>query len=340
MLDNGFARVGKDFPVFLDDVGNQIALARTERSTVESNTDFDFDYNPEVTIEEDLFRRDFTMNAIAVECVGEFEAPKEIDPYGGREDIKNKTIRHVSKHFCEDPLRVLRAYRFSAQLGFSIHEDTRKLCRKMVKDKALSSLSKERIIEEIYKIFTQHFSTAGTLRYMLEDKVFDALGIMNSSVGDDAIEKVLYNEDLVSEQKLVLFLKSCDRNFNSYFFSERGYKTDTCTLYEDAQQDFYSNIVNAVETVTNGFQGPLRIERVLPVVSAFFHEDKHNSLITKHLRKIQLESKVLSVYNAGRLITFDLIRKTYFPNIGDVTKYLDVIKKKRLDVISEVLTED
>lgn len=153
MLKLGYQRVGKDFPVFLKD-GKEYALARTERKTGNKHTDFKFKFGKKVTIEEDLARRDFTVNAIAKDNDGNI-----IDPFNGQKDIKDKILRVVRPDtFIEDPLRVLRMCRFSAQLGFSAEIMTLHLCRQMVDDGMLEHLTPERIWKEIEKALqTNHF---------------------------------------------------------------------------------------------------------------------------------------------------------------------------------------
>ncbi|RYY98387.1 MAG: multifunctional CCA tRNA nucleotidyl transferase/2'3'-cyclic phosphodiesterase/2'nucleotidase/phosphatase, partial [Comamonadaceae bacterium] len=119
MLDAGFRQVGRDFPVFLHPrSGEEYALARTERKSARGHTGFVVHADPSVTLEEDLRRRDFTINAIARAEDGHL-----VDPFGGARDIETRVLRHVGDAFVEDPLRVLRAARFMARfapLGFSV----------------------------------------------------------------------------------------------------------------------------------------------------------------------------------------------------------------------------
>lgn len=139
-----------EFAVFLVDIAGEqteIALARKEVNTGDKHTDCKVITDASFTIEDDLGRRDFTMNAIAINVL----TGEVIDPYNGREDIKNKIIRATSKAFQEDPLRILRAARFAAKLGFKIEKNTEKMMFKM-KHK-LKSLPKERIILELTKVF-------------------------------------------------------------------------------------------------------------------------------------------------------------------------------------------
>ena len=143
----GFKPVGKDFPVFLHpETGDEYALARTEKKKGQGHQGFVFYTHPSVTLEEDLARRDFTVNAIAKTKDG-----KLIDPFNGQKDLKAKTLRHISNAFSEDPLRVLRACRFLSKLDFVIHPDTLELMTRMVASGELATLSPQRIWNEIKK---------------------------------------------------------------------------------------------------------------------------------------------------------------------------------------------
>jgi len=148
MISKGFKPIGKDFPVFLHPkTKEEYALARTEKKTGVGYHGFKFYSSPEVSLEEDLKRRDLTINAIAQD-----ENGKIYDPYDGLTDIKKRILRHVSDAFIEDPLRVLRIARFSTlDKKFEIHKETSNLLKKMVLNNELKSLPKERIIEELKK---------------------------------------------------------------------------------------------------------------------------------------------------------------------------------------------
>ena len=143
----GYRRVGKDFPVFLHpDSGEEYALARTERKTAPGYHGFDFDCSPDVSIEDDLLRRDLTINAIAKDSDGRL-----IDPYGGIRDIELRLLRHVSDAFAEDPVRILRVAKFAARfrsLGFRIAPETLELMRDMVIDGEVDALVPDRVWKE------------------------------------------------------------------------------------------------------------------------------------------------------------------------------------------------
>lgn len=147
MLDKKFQPVGKDFPVFLHPkTHEEYALARTERKTAPGYRGFVVHAAPDVTLEQDLARRDLTINAIAQDEDGNL-----IDPFNGQQDIKNKVLRHVSPAFTEDPVRVLRIARFAARFGFTIADETKALINEMIKAKELDHLVPERVWQELEK---------------------------------------------------------------------------------------------------------------------------------------------------------------------------------------------
>jgi tRNA nucleotidyltransferase (CCA-adding enzyme) len=148
MLDAGYKPVGKDFPVFLHPkTHDEYALARTERKTAKGYKGFLVYASPEVTLEEDLARRDLTINAIAKDAGG-----KLIDPFNGLADIKSKTLRHVSDAFAEDPVRILRAARFAARFTeFTVAPETLDLMRQMVQSGEVDALVQERVWQELSK---------------------------------------------------------------------------------------------------------------------------------------------------------------------------------------------
>ena len=147
MVNNGFKPIGKDFPVFLHpETNEEYALARTERKTGHGYHGFNFYFGKEVTLEEDLSRRDLTINAIAKDAKGDL-----IDPFNGQEDIKNKVFKHVSPAFSEDPLRAIRLARFHTYEhlnDFAIDGETTDLLRKIVASGEIASLSANRIWAE------------------------------------------------------------------------------------------------------------------------------------------------------------------------------------------------
>ena len=155
MLALGFRKVGKGFPVFLHPkTHEEYALARTEHKNGCGYYGFGFNTAPEISLTDDLIRRDLTINAMAVD-----EDETLYDPFGGAKDIQKKTLRHTSDAFPEDPLRIIRVARFAAKLyylGFTIADETLALMQKMTKNGELSTISGERIYHEIRKAFLTH----------------------------------------------------------------------------------------------------------------------------------------------------------------------------------------
>lgn len=166
MLDAGYRQVGRDFPVFLHpDTGEEHALARTERKSGRGYTGFVVHADPSVTLEDDLRRRDFTINAIAQAADGAL-----VDPFGGARDIEARVLRHVGDAFVEDPLRVLRAARFMARLaplGFRVAPETLALMREMAGSGELAELVPERVWQELAKAL-RSASPAAFLRTLRE----------------------------------------------------------------------------------------------------------------------------------------------------------------------------
>lgn len=148
MQAQGFRQVGKDFPVFLHPQTNEeYALARVERKTGAGYTAFQFDTTPTVTLEEDLIRRDLTINAMALNSSGNL-----VDPYHGKDDLDKKILRHVSPAFAEDPVRILRVARFKARfasLGFKLAPETNLLMQQMVSAGEVDALVAERVWKEL-----------------------------------------------------------------------------------------------------------------------------------------------------------------------------------------------
>lgn len=176
MLQLGYKAVGKDFPVFLHPQSKEeYALARTEKKISKGYKGFTFYTSPDISIEEDLYRRDLTINAIAEDKQGLL-----IDPFSGIEDLKNKKLRHVSDAFVEDPVRILRTARFAARFashGFTVANTTMKLMKKMVKNGEVNALVAERVWKEFEsalaekhpEVFFQILRECGALQRLLPE---------------------------------------------------------------------------------------------------------------------------------------------------------------------------
>ena len=219
MEARGFRAVGKDFPVFLHPkTGEEHALARTERKSGRGYRGFVVDADPSVTLEEDLVRRDFTINAIAQDP----ETGDLVDPYGGAGDLANRVLRHVGPAFVEDPLRVLRAARFMARfapLGFTVAPETLTLMRQMAESGELDTLVPERVWQELRKVlasrqpsaFLRTLHDAGALRAILPE--VDALyGVPQRAEYHPEIDTGLHQE-LVSDMAAQLAPGDVDVGF-------------------------------------------------------------------------------------------------------------------------------
>ncbi len=150
MLAQGFQRADAEFPVFLHpDTGEEYALARTEIKSGSGYRGFEVDTDPKINLEQDLARRDFTINAMARDEEGNL-----VDMFGGRNDLAHRRIRHISPAFADDPLRVLRAARFAARLDFTLATETKDLLKQMVSSGELTTIKRERLWQEMLDAIT------------------------------------------------------------------------------------------------------------------------------------------------------------------------------------------
>lgn len=219
MISLGFQQVGAAFPVFLHpETQEEYALARTERKVGVGYKGFECVFSPDVTIEEDLSRRDLTINAIA----RDLDSGELIDPFNGRSDIENGILRHVSDAFAEDPLRVVRLARFYARFyarfdASFIDSETVSLARKIVKSGEMDTISNERYWAEIYKVFDSkdshpvRFFCALNMFGVLDIPFFkDIFGDWNS-YGSSTLEKSI---NLIGdiELKMAIYISYMERN--------------------------------------------------------------------------------------------------------------------------------
>ncbi len=193
MVAQGFRPVGKDFPVFLHpETQEEYALARTERKTAPGYHGFVFHTSPEVTLEEDLVRRDLTINAMA-----RAEDGSIVDPHGGRQDLRDRIFRHVSEAFAEDPVRILRLARFAARFpDFQVHESTNALMRQMVASGEVDALVPERVWQELARGLMEEqpsrmfavLADCGALVRLLPELDADAslMGMVDATAGQGA----------------------------------------------------------------------------------------------------------------------------------------------------------
>ena len=214
----GYKQVGKSFPVFIHPkTGEEYALARKETKSGKGYYGFKIDSNPNVTLEEDLNRRDLTINAIAEDNKGQI-----IDPFNGQKDLSNRVLRHVSAAFVEDPLRVLRVSRFKAKLhdlNFEIAPETKNLLEEIVESGELKTLVPERIWQETYKAlceprFDQYFQTLIELGAL--NQVFPEITHMNSDFSKNHIVQTAIKKVVSPKVKFCsIFLVMLENNHQS-----------------------------------------------------------------------------------------------------------------------------
>lgn len=221
MVEAGYQQVGKTFPVFLHPKSQQeYALARKEKKQGSGYTGFSCDFSPEITVEEDLLRRDLTINAMAQSQSGDI-----IDPFGGQQDLQHRLLRHVSDAFIEDPLRVLRVARFAARyyhLGFTIAPETQQLMKKIVNDGEINALIAERVwqetqsalLEQNPQIYFEVLRECGALKVLIPE--LDCLwGVPNPEKWHPEIDTgihtmmVLKQAQQLSKELPVLFASLC-----------------------------------------------------------------------------------------------------------------------------------
>jgi tRNA nucleotidyltransferase/poly(A) polymerase len=317
MLNKGFIEpVGSAFPVFLDAVGNQHALARTERKTGAGYHGFDVVYDPSVTIEDDLYRRDFTINAMAVEYDNwiEFLVTKNpslvVDPYHGIDDLDRKVIRHVSDHFYEDPLRVLRAARFHARYGFEIDPSTISVMIKAAEE--LDSLPYDRIWVELEKAMME---SEGPTRF------FSAMARCDVMYKSKKLEPLL--------KRVITWMPFATGNLSvSDPDAELLYRLAMITMRFDSDQ-------------FNNFRVPLRVQRLavalcnsVCVLTEYTSLDRSQKIgLFNSLRMfndLELFSMVAECVQAGLKVQW------FYPPCENIDQIIDLIKSDFQRVVSTV----
>ncbi|MFL2709170.1 MAG: tRNA nucleotidyl transferase [Gammaproteobacteria bacterium] len=274
MIKNGFTQVGKNFPVFIHpDTKEEYALARKEQKTGLGHKNFEFNFSPEITLEEDLARRDLTINAIA-----EDESGSLIDPFNGRSDIENKILRHVSDSFFEDPLRALRVCRFAATLPeFSIHTETFDALKRISDSGELKHLSRERVWDETLKALKGDF-----LKYLelikkigLDEPWFSGLENIPSSLPSNIIDKWCY----VARENNFKFGENL---LNSKDFSKRLALWKNLSILQDI------NDKNLLSRKLMGLSQNIDIDDIAKVVPYFLEKAEFIYKIIKDYKKRDL----------------------------------------------------
>ncbi|WP_111494522.1 multifunctional CCA addition/repair protein [Marinobacter bohaiensis] len=283
MLDWGFKQVGADFPVFLHpETGEEYALARTERKQGQGYHGFVVHSEPDVTLEDDLRRRDLTINAMAQAGDGQI-----IDPFNGRQDLEARRLRHVSPAFAEDPLRILRVARFAARLaplGFRVADDTLALMRSMAEAGEVEHLVAERVWQEIQRalleadpgVFFRVLQQCGALETLMPP-LADALGSQRRPTTLQALDAASRHGDRIAVRYAALVAGLGDGNLVDTL-SERLKTPNDCRdlarlladtvddLLEDAPRD--ADLLMALLDRTDAWRRPERFADLLDAAEA------------------------------------------------------------------------
>lgn len=269
LLNQGYVQVGKDFPVFLHpQTKEEYALARTERKNGKGYTGFICDFNDQITIEQDLERRDLTINAIAMD-----ENLHFIDPYYGIKDIKKRILRHVSPAFAEDPLRVLRVARFAARLhylGFTIAPETMHLMKTIVAQGEMQTLTAERVWKETEKAL----NTVNPEVYFSVLNKCSALAILFPQIA------ALFNITTVNQSNLGFETLLCLNQVASMTketevrFAALCYQFDKIEAKSDYQQNKQTGI-NLIEQLTNKVRIPNNYKKIAQLACRYYDQIQH-----------------------------------------------------------------
>jgi tRNA nucleotidyltransferase (CCA-adding enzyme) len=330
MLKKGFRQVGKDFPVFLHpDTNEEYALARRERKIGPGYTGFDFDASAQVSLEDDLLRRDLTINAIAQSA----DAKKIVDPFHGQDDLEKKILRHVSPAFIEDPVRILRVARFSARfagLGFRIAPETLSFMQDMVKSGEVNALVAERVWKELERAleeknpeqFFQVLADCGALSVLFPDlnaKHFKLLAAVAATSEDVEIRFAALLFHLAPAQ--IIKISEQYRVGSAY----RDYALLLAERYQDA--------VNAKKLPAD------ELLSLLQSADAFRREDRFKkwlagaAILAESLSQDVPAAWLTEVHNAVKKIDFSAADH---PNLKG-KEIGDFINKQRLEVIKKFL---
>ena len=356
MLELGFSQVGADFPVFLHPrTHDEYALARTERKSGNGYLGFNVHADAAVTLEEDLARRDLTINAMAIEVnglfdcgfkQGKFDVRDIIDPYGGLADINQKKLRHVSIAFTEDPVRVLRLARFAsryAPLGFTVDESTTKLTSQMKATGELSHLVAERVWSETSKALTQAWS----------DIYFDTLYQLNVL---DVIMPKLYQASNDNPSQWQLMLSSLRMAGEQQADNVMKFAI-VATCFKSHQQ--HNNRTTEYLEFCQGLKVPKNTERLGLFILEHFEELKNFDHLTaeqlfellrltnslKDTSLLEQALKVVHLYHLAKQTALLATIKTQLTQISakDVASELtgkhigEAIDKLRLQKLEEIL---
>lgn len=326
LIEKGFKPVGAEFPVFLHpETREEYALARTERKTGPGYNGFAVQFHPSITLEEDLGRRDLTINAIAMESNGCYH-----DPYNGSQDIKDGILRHVNAEaFKEDPVRVLRIARFAARYqNFAVHHTTNALCQQMAEDGELNHLTQERVWKELEKgMMEDHPSrmfdilwSVNALEVILPE-VDELVNVFHNVLQfhtTDALTGTLWAMNHAADQKLALEVRfaillhklSADE---VKAVCDRLKVPNECRELAIALRNEYPNVKRASELTADGligilknldaFRRPERFESVMRAIECIEHVTDRVGVSYQQPEVMRLVKQACDAINSGEIAT-------------------------------------
>ncbi|WP_343152841.1 tRNA CCA-pyrophosphorylase [Buchnera aphidicola] len=343
LLKKKYQQVGKNFPVFLHPTSNEeYALARVEKKKGIGHTGFNTIFSPNISLEQDLKRRDLTINAIAQDINGNF-----IDPFNGIKDLKNRLLKHVSSSFSEDPLRILRVARFAANfshLGFVISKDTMKIMSLMVKNKELMYLSKERVWNETEKAL----KTNNPHIFFKVLKECDALYIIFPEI-DKVINFNHFYSNIIFKNyssNLFIILAKISKNTSdiSIRFSSIFSLLNNIIFFKDSlsHQEFDYCSAMLTKKMCERFKVPKYIQDFSTLISGFFLFLRNFHLQTEKKiiyffnrmdvwRKPDRIKKLIMLIEQG-FVSFNLSKNSNFNYCIFLSKYLKKIFNISLDI--------
>lgn len=331
MIQLGYKPIeATSFPVFHDDKGDEYSLARKERKTGNGYHGFDVDYDSTITLIEDLFRRDLTINgmAITIEAYNKYlDLGKDIqffnehviDFFNGKTHLDFGILKHVSHHFSEDPVRVLRLFRFASRYGFIIHTDTEEYVRVMVRNGELNHLTPERILLEFKKVFESGRLISQFYHLMSDFNIWDCIGVNEEKLCIDyeALDSInmvvdkdknalygLLNLFLNAHEDYIIDLKEVlkfDNHFmNTYTFIKRLKSTDNFLTLDSAVELLklfkgFKNKKSAINDALTFFEyigDNHMVKTTNKIISAFneMNEVKFDSLTYEEQEKLKGEA--------------------------------------------------
>lgn len=342
MLEAGFEAVGKDFPVFLHPQTKcEYALARTERKVGKGYKGFVFYSDQNITIEQDLCRRDFTINSLAKSKDGEI-----IDFYGGLQDLQNKILRHTSEAFIEDPLRVLRMARFYAKfyyLGFKVAPETLQLAKQIVESGEIQALTKERVWQETFKAL----NTKNPSKYFEILQQIGCLQILMPNLSEYYLSKNLQKGNGAYGEFLNLETQKGNGAYNEFLNLEKqkvngayGEFSDDFSLNSEKQNHSSENLTNNPANPTNNFSPELLFAKIFaPLELQNLTKDIESLKAPKaFLKYAQVAHFVLNFKNTDDFSSsaiLELCKKTDFWRKSDLV--LEVVEIYHLTNLTQIL---